>query len=288
MRPFAGIDITENRKNEQPDLGNFITATASSSSRTALERTSDAAEAVIDDSKLPLPLRVLRVICGFAGGIIAVSIINVWAEDDTSSLIQVCQSVSWLFWLGAGCLVVWAVLKVLGIVRERNVLSDEEKTRSFTRLDTAMDAVYRELGVPDDAPAVDILVLTYKQKDGQPVPKTTGMNLTAWFNIENRAFVENDRLCLTDLESRFEFPLAELRRIRTVRKNISIPVWNKETAPDEDIYKPYKLSVDGYECIHFKPYHILELEHEGETWGIYFPCYELPVFEELTGLKAEA
>lgn len=207
MRPFAGIDITENRKNEQPDLGNFITATASSSSRTALER---------------------------------------------------------------------------------NVLSDEEKTHSFTRLDTAMDAVYRELGVPDDAPAVDILVLTYKQKDGQPVPKTTGMNLTAWFNIENRAFVENDRLCLTDLESRFEFPLAELRRIRTVRKKISIPTWNKETAPDEDIYKPYKLSVDGYECIHFKPYHILELEHEGETWGIYFPCYELPVFEELTGLKAEA
>ena len=100
--------------------------------------------------------------------------------------------------------------------------------------------------------------------------------------------MENDRLCLTDLESRFEFPLAELRRIRTVRKKISIPTWNKETAPDEDIYKPYKLSVDGYECIHFKPYHILELEHEGETWGIYFPCYELPVFEELTGLKAEA
>ena len=32
----------------------------------------------------------------------------------------------------------------------------------------------------------------------------------------------------------------------------------------------------------------LELEHEGETWGIYFPCYELPVFEELTGLKAAA
>ena len=288
MRPFAGIDITENRKNEQPDLGNFITATASSSSRTALERTSDAAEAVIDDSKLPLPLRVLRVICGFIAMAVILSLFDVWLDEDSISPTQAYHNVPWLFWLGAGCLVLWIILKVLGIVRARNVLSDEEKTHSFTRLDTAMDAVCRELGVPDDAPAVDILVLTYKQKDGQLVPKTTGMNLTAWFNIENRAFVENDRLCLTDLESRFEFPLAELRRIRTVRKNISIPTWNKETAPDEDIYKPYKLSADGYECIHFKPYHILELEHEGETWGIYFPCYELPVFEELTGLKAEA
>ena len=36
-----------------------------------------------------------------------------------------------------------------------------------------------------------------------------------------------------------------------------------------------------------KAYHILELEHGGENYGIYFPCWELPVFERLTGLNAE-
>ena len=35
------------------------------------------------------------------------------------------------------------------------------------------------------------------------------------------------------------------------------------------------------------PYYILEVVHNTETYGIYIPCYELPVFEELTGLRAE-
>jgi len=29
------------------------------------------------------------------------------------------------------------------------------------------------------------------------------------------------------------------------------------------------------------------LEYEGEPWSIYFPNYELPIFEQVTGLKAE-
>jgi hypothetical protein len=36
-----------------------------------------------------------------------------------------------------------------------------------------------------------------------------------------------------------------------------------------------------------KPYHILELEKDGETYGIYFPAYELAAIESLTLLKAE-
>jgi hypothetical protein len=36
-----------------------------------------------------------------------------------------------------------------------------------------------------------------------------------------------------------------------------------------------------------KEYHVLELEQNGEEWGIWFPPYELPAMEALTGLKAE-
>ena len=34
-------------------------------------------------------------------------------------------------------------------------------------------------------------------------------------------------------------------------------------------------------------YHVLEFVHKGETWGIWFPNYELPFFEKATGLKAD-
>ena len=37
----------------------------------------------------------------------------------------------------------------------------------------------------------------------------------------------------------------------------------------------------------FDTYHILEIEKDGEIYGLYFPCYELSAIEELTGLSAE-
>ena len=49
----------------------------------------------------------------------------------------------------------------------------------------------------------------------------------------------------------------------------------------------HKISVTKQGDYTYKGYHILELEINGELWGIYFPCYELMVFEEITGLKAE-
>ena len=53
------------------------------------------------------------------------------------------------------------------------------------------------------------------------------------------------------------------------------------------IYKPYHMSIDNFGCLNCNSYYILEVVHNTETYGIYIPCYELPVFEELTGLRAE-
>ena len=81
--------------------------------------------------------------------------------------------------------------------------------------------------------------------------------------------------------------LSSLQAIHTIRKNIRIPSWNKDEAHNKGEYKKYKLNADDYGCIHVKPYHILEFLHNGESWGIYFPSYELSTFEVLTDLKAE-
>ena len=80
---------------------------------------------------------------------------------------------------------------------------------------------------------------------------------------------------------------ASLCAIRTIWKSIAVPTWNKETELGKGCYKEYKLTVDKYQCVHMKKYYILEFEQNGETWGIYFPQYELPVVETLTGIKAE-
>lgn len=63
--------------------------------------------------------------------------------------------------------------------------------------------------------------------------------------------------------------------------------WNKDEAYNKGVYKQYKLVEDNLGRVSGKNYQILELNSGGKRWGIYFPCYELPVFEEITGLKAD-
>lgn len=134
---------------------------------------------------------------------------------------------------------------------------------------------------------VDLLTFRYKRQKDKIVPKEIGLSTTAYFNPEMKVYAEDDRLYLVDLEHKYAFERAELTAIRTVKKTIMLLDWNKDTHPAEGRFKQYKMTVDQYDQTHLKPYHILELTHNGEQWGIYFPCYELPIFEALTGLKAE-
>ena len=85
----------------------------------------------------------------------------------------------------------------------------------------------------------------------------------------------------------YGFELSELKAIRTYTKGVIVPFWNKDEDIGEEKYKLYKVRKNSNGDINFKGYHVLEIEHGGELWGLYFPSYELSVFEKLTGLKAE-
>ena len=113
------------------------------------------------------------------------------------------------------------------------------------------------------------------------------MEMFTYLNFEVKVFTEGEDVHFADLGTRYTFHRTDFRAIRTVYKRVSIPCWNKEEDPKSDKYKPYKLVVNNIGTVFFKSYHILELEREGRLYGIYFPCYELPVFEKITGLTAE-
>ena len=84
----------------------------------------------------------------------------------------------------------------------------------------------------------------------------------------------------------YRFPIDSFQRISTVKKRIIIGQWHKEERHNKGEYKQYKISTNQY-GYSLKNYHALELERFGETYGIYFPAYELHVFESLTHLSAE-
>ena len=171
--------------------------------------------------------------------------------------------------------------------KEKAVLSSDESTHTLSKLDGICDAIFTELSVPADAKEVDILSFYYKMKDGDIKVCEKALQSAPYFNPVFKIYSDSQNLYIANLEGKYAFSLSSAQSIHSVKKHIRITEWNKDEDFDKGIYKQYKLTSDDYGCIHCKTYHILQINNNGDSWGIYFPCYELPVFEAITGLTAQ-
>lgn len=287
MKPFLGTDLTD-RNNEPPANGaEFLVAAPSAAMAQALESSAEKADRTVTKSQLPLPLRICQWVTGGVAAIFALGILKGLTGSDGVSIPQAYQNAPWLFWVLGVCLIAWAALKLIGRQKAKTVLESDEGSHALSHLEATCASVYTELAVPADAKDVDILTFYYKVKDGNVKACEKPMQLYSHQNPSFKVFADGENLYLANLEGKFCFPLSSLQAIRRQDTKVRTSGWNKAAAPTEDIYKRYKMSVDQFGCVHSKPHYILELLHGGKVWGIYFPCYELAIFESLTGLEAE-
>jgi len=288
MKPFLGIDLTTNKKNEQMNGEEFVIAKPALSLTQLLESSSENVGETIEKSKLPLPIRIGHWICGAVGALVAIVILKALGRADGVSLSEAYTNASWLFWLGGACLVAWLLLKLISVRKEKNVLGMEESSQVFNNFDKTCEAILSDLKVPQDSKEIDILSFFYKVKGDNIKVCEKGLQTAPYINPIFHIFTDSENLYLANLEAKYAIPLSKIKAIKSVKKTIRIIEWNKDEAFNKGIYKQYKLSEDNYGCIICRSYHILELEHNNDLWGIYIPCYELPVMEEITGLKADA
>lgn len=281
MKPFLGVDLTANNKNDEMHGSEFLIQKPSAALSQALEHSIEGAQDTEEKAKIPLGLRIARYLCGF---ILLIFVGSFYRAGVTFA--EGYQNVPWLYWLSGFSAVTFVILTLLGKRKSKTVLESEESTQTFAHLDNVAEAIYRELGVPQDAKAVDVLSFFYKSKDGNIKMCEKPMQLYQSCNPEFKIYTDSENLYLANLEDKYAFPLSSLNSIQTVDKKVRVMGWNKETNLHDDIYKEYKLTTDNYGCVHCKQYHILEVNHQGVVFGIYFPNYELPTFEEITGLKA--
>jgi len=275
MKPFLGIDLTNDKKNEQTNGNEFLVQTSSPALAAALEQSTEKAENTAQRSKLPLALRIAQYICCFGALIIGLGILK--SDVDFA---EGYHNAPEIHWIGAICAVIWLVLWVWGKVRSKSVLETEESTQTLSHLESTADAVYHELSVPADAKSVDVLMFFYKLKNGEI--KVLEKGIIQFINPEFKLFADEENLYLANLEGKYAFPLSSIVKFHAVKKHIRIVGWNKDEEFNKGIYKQYKLTTDNYGMIHCKEYYILEIAHNGENYGIYFPCYDLPAFEECT------
>lgn len=288
MKPFLGIDVTKNKKNESLNGEEFIVArTSTVLSRSFEESTEDAAK-MLKKAVLPLYALIVQRVCGVAFVICLASFLQILISGEGLPFAKMYSNAPWFFWLIIVCGIAAVLLTILSTRRVKHVLGSEESKRVLNDLSSIVDNIFTELNVRSDAPDVDLITVRYKEKNRKPVPKERFPGNSPYNNPIFKLYTEGEALILANVEAKYAIPLSELRAIRTVKKRILLPNWNKEAKPTEEPYKVYKLRTYSSESLfHCKPYHILELEHNGELWGIYFPCYELPAFEACAGLKAE-
>ena len=280
MKPIFCIDVTLDKNNETVNGSEFISRTASKQKIEECENKQEDLEQALEKSKLPLWLRIVKYLCGLFFLIVAAS--SVKAGIGTALRNAPLLVIGALL-----CGVLWMILQFASKVKEKKVLKEENAEQQSKEIYEDFKNIYNELNVPDDAAEVDVLLFRYKIKNGKISPYASVLQTSAYINTSVKMYEANDELHIADLENVYSFAKSELKAITTVNKRISVPTWNKDEDPRKGDFKRYKMTVNNMGDVFFKPYYILELEHDSQIFGIYFPCYELEILESLTGLKAE-
>ncbi len=277
MKPFFGFDITKKKFNDSMYADAFISRTPSEEARAEIERLNDKMdEETVDDiypsnrKRAAVSVRLLLSLLPFGVTALLARRLDI--------------SILWpTLLLGVGIFVfVLLLIRLKRKEKEAPSRSDKELDRILDALDEATARVLDEMGVPRDANDVEILFFRFKMENGEPRMKEPYPS-----NCPMTIFVQNDALCLASSVGVYELPLSSLKRICTVNEVITFFSWLKDEPCTSPLYAPYVTErQDG--AVSLSTYHILECSLNGEDYGIYFPAYELPTFEEMTALRAEA
>lgn len=280
MKSVFGFDITEDKHSEKSYAELFLTKKPSAGTSQELDERVESLETTTDKAKLHPILGFIK----WVGLIFALMVLRALVE---AGFEQAMRNAPLLVIGGIIAGIVSATLFIVGRIKEKHVLDEEDAEGKIEMLEVSAKRAFAELEVPESSIPTDILIFRFVVKDGVCKAKETGLSVTPYFNHEARVYLKDYNLCIADVGGVYSFPLESLKRITTVKKRIILPEWNKEEAYNKGIYKQYKISSNQY-GISVKPYYILELEKDGEEYGIYFPSYELPTFESLTLLHAES
>ena len=243
----------KNRIDESDAMGGreFLAKTVSPPLRKDLrdcdERISKAAKKLT----LPTGLRLIALFClGMGIPMVYAALLSVkHARED----LWIFLTAGVAFLAAAGAIAFW------GLLRKRKMLNSRERENLSVAAEKARSNAQKELGVPSTAETAEVLTFFYKIKKGRVAPVYYGGAVFSL--VELRLWRDGQNLYAADLEQVYAFPLQSLRRITGVEKTIYI------------------------DRIPLLRHYILELRHQGQDYGIYFPSYYVETVEKLTGLN---
>ena len=280
MKPFYGVDITHDKKNKNINSKEFITVTVDKElDEACLEEINEfySKSAKAD----PLLLNLFNKLSGMFG-LYLIAMLLVKGLEVGFDRVFGGNLVS-MFIIGVALLVCYVVTYFILKNRKKTAFGDKSEEEAEAEMNKHLDYLHTSMGVPDYAEDVDVLIFTYKMENGEPVPGDGDLEIPMDF----KAYSDSGALHLSDGAAVYSFNIKDMSGIRTVEKKIGLICWNKKVESTDAKYEKYITPSKKHSHGMIDKYHILEIERDGEITGIYFPSYELPTFERLTGVTAE-
>ena len=284
MKPFFCTDITVDKNNKEINGTEFIKKSISEEKRAEMDARADELQRMINTARTPSWMVTLRSIAGFGSLVMAMNLIKVVLEKGFSALFAADQITGTLIFLGA--VAIWLYMDREGKARARKMENDPAIKNKSNELEIEIAMMMHEMGVPASARSTDVLVFNYKVKDGEVQPVSPMMLPSVFMNFECKAYTEGDAVYLADSDSVYSFEKSDIKMLRRVDKSITVYSWNKQAEPTDPKYGAFGLSVNKMGMVTVPCYYILEVEHCGETFGLYLPGYEAEMLRDLLGFES--
>ena len=284
MKPIFCTDITVDKHNTVINGSEFITNSISEEKRAEMDARADELQNLINQAKTPGWMVTLRSVAGFGSLIMAMNLFQVVMEKGFSALFAADQIMGTSICLGAVAL--WFYLDRQGKMRVKRMENNPELKAKNNALEVEIAMMMHEMGVPVNAKAMDVLVFNYKTKDGKVEPVSPAMLPQIYMNFECKAFDGGDSVSIADSENVYTFKKSDIKMLRVVDARSTVYSWNKQEEPTSSKYAMYGVSLNKMGMATTSSYYVVEIEKDGETFGLYVPSYEAEILREVFGFDS--
>lgn len=287
MKPFLAVDKTNDKNNLELTGDNFKVEELPEDAFDSLDEAEAVVAELIKKKRLPRAIPYIFIInlvltWGSFLSLFKISTFKYLGNSRTEILVNLFNEHPWLYLVCfASVAFTFFSIKYLFPKKKKEIESDEEIKLANDRVAAIENSLESRLGVSIDAVKVDIFSFNYKTKDNVFKPFVNGRAT----NCEFKMFLENDKLCLVEISSgKYVIPYTSIKSIREEKGNIAFYMWNKEEKYNDEKYKKYKIAYDTHLRMYsVKKYYVVELEVNGEAWGIFVPPYEAETFKRVLG-----
>lgn len=228
---------------------------------------------------LPLPLSIIRLLSGFVAMVMVVGILR--ADVSVSDAFK---NAPWAFYSAAISGIIFGILQAYEFIKKKKHTNSEEFKEFVNESEEAIDLAKKQLGIPLNAPKIDVFVYVYKLKKGKDVPVTS---MAKYQNVECYLFQNESKIFLADITMVLGFKKSDFVKIEKITKKVTSQGWNKDSAINSEKYKKYKLTQNQYGTVFYKYHYSLQISHDGTIYEILIPPYEISTISRLLNLTYE-